>query len=78
MKFHFYYVFFSKKYRPTADDEVDAPDVIAECLPTPRDWMTLDKMSHYLKFAIGSYGWPFYVTLVNPVLGACSLCTQCR
>lgn len=60
------------------DDAVDAPDVICECLPTAKDWMTLDRMSHYLKFAIGSYGWPFYITLVNPVLGACSLCTQCR
>ena len=44
----------------------------------PKDWMTLDRMSHYLKFALGSYGWPFYVTLTNPVFGACSLCSACR
>ncbi|XP_053393103.1 diacylglycerol lipase-beta-like isoform X2 [Mercenaria mercenaria] len=67
-----------KEKKGPTEDMVDAPDVICECLPAQRDWMTLNNMSHFLKFAIGSYGWPFYVTLVNPVLGACSLCSQCK
>lgn len=53
-------------------------DIILECQTRPGDWMTLESMSHYLKYAIGSYGWPFYVTLVKPVIGICALCPACR
>ncbi|KAL4239389.1 hypothetical protein ACF0H5_000206 [Mactra antiquata] len=67
------------RYSLVREEEViETTDIICDYLPTPKDWMTLDLMSHYLKFAIGSYGWPFYVTLVKPVLGLCALCTECR
>lgn len=61
-----------------ADDAVDGPDVVADVGGSAPAWMNLPLMSHYLRFAIGSYGWPFYVTLTNKLCGLCALCSACR
>ncbi|XP_059158872.1 diacylglycerol lipase-beta-like isoform X2 [Physella acuta] len=43
----------------------------------PKSWMTIFNMSHYMKFAMGSYGWPFYL-YQNILTGACRLCSSYR
>ncbi|XP_021375697.1 sn1-specific diacylglycerol lipase beta-like isoform X2 [Mizuhopecten yessoensis] len=45
--------------------------------PHPQDWMTIKNMSHYMKYAMASYGWPLFV-FANLSLGLCKLCGQCR
>lgn len=35
-----------------------------------RPWMTFKQAAHYMKFAFGSYGWPYFIGLNNPVLAA--------
>ncbi|KAL8597649.1 hypothetical protein ACOMHN_031584 [Nucella lapillus] len=44
---------------------------------TPKAWMTIPMMEHYMKFALGSYGWPFYM-YSNFFTGLCRLCASCR
>ncbi|XP_070186231.1 diacylglycerol lipase-beta-like isoform X2 [Littorina saxatilis] len=39
-------------------------------------WMTIPMMTHYMKFALGSYGWPFYM-YSNLFTGLCRLCASC-
>ncbi|KAK3090708.1 hypothetical protein FSP39_013912 [Pinctada imbricata] len=43
----------------------------------PQPWMTMDLITHYMKFALGSYGWPLYV-FDNLLTGVCRLCGACR
>ncbi|XP_060067139.1 diacylglycerol lipase-beta-like [Ylistrum balloti] len=43
----------------------------------PQDWMTIRNMSHYMKYAMASYGWPLFI-FANLSLGLCKLCGQCR
>ncbi|XP_052240425.1 diacylglycerol lipase-beta-like isoform X2 [Dreissena polymorpha] len=71
------YVDRASSRRPN-EDFVDAADVSNEHVTRPTSWMTLDLMSHYLKYALGSYGWPFYLTLTKGMCGLCSLCMACR
>lgn len=74
------HVVISDTTSPRTPDLIKQPILEVSCdfSVVPKDWMTLDRMSYYLKFALGSYGWPFYVTLTNPVFGACSICSACR
>lgn len=46
-------------------------------LTDPKSWMTIFNMSHYMKYAMASYGWPFYM-YQNLFTGLCGLFTQCR
>ncbi|XP_069123504.1 diacylglycerol lipase-beta-like isoform X2 [Argopecten irradians] len=46
-------------------------------LPQPQDWMNIKNMSHYMKYAMASYGWPLFV-FANLSLGLCKLCGECR
>lgn len=46
--------------------------------PTPKPWMTLPMMAHYMKFALGSYGWPYFIGLNNPVIATCRLLPRLR
>ncbi|WAR11568.1 DGLB-like protein [Mya arenaria] len=71
------YVNETENKRPM-EDTVDSPGILLEETRAPPPWMTLDLMSHYLRFAIGSYGWPFYLTLTNRLCGLCGLCSACR
>ncbi|XP_033734525.1 sn1-specific diacylglycerol lipase beta-like isoform X2 [Pecten maximus] len=43
----------------------------------PQDWMNIRNMSHYMKYAMASYGWPLFV-FANLSLGLCKLCGECR
>ncbi|XP_023932665.1 sn1-specific diacylglycerol lipase beta [Lingula anatina] len=38
----------------------------------PKDWMTIDLMAHYIKFALASYGWPLYM-FTHLFTGLCRL-----
>lgn len=42
-----------------------------------KSWMTLPMMTHYMKFALGSYGWPFFM-YNHFTTGVCRLCIACR
>lgn len=42
----------------------------------PEEWMTLDNAKHFLKYALGSYGWMFFV-YDNMLSGPLQLCC-CR
>ena len=44
---------------------------------SPEPWMNIHLMSYYMKFALASYGWPFYI--YNDLLtGVCKVATRCR
>ncbi|XP_055874911.1 diacylglycerol lipase-beta-like isoform X2 [Biomphalaria glabrata] len=45
-------------------------------LPQPKSWMTIFNMAHYMKYAMGSYGWPFYM-YEHFFTGLCGLCFHC-
>lgn len=47
------------------------------CIPTPKEWMTTEIMTHYMKFAMGSYGWPLYM-FTHLTTGLCRLAGQCK
>lgn len=42
-----------------------------------QSWMTVPMMTHYMMFALGSYGWPFYM-YTHLFTGLCRLCAACR
>ena len=42
-----------------------------------QNWMTVPMMTHYMKFALGSYGWPFFM-YTNLFTGLCRLTASCR
>lgn len=46
-------------------------------LAPPQHWMTTQTMSHYMKYAMASYGWPLFV-FADLSSGLCKLCGQCR
>ncbi|XP_048248656.1 diacylglycerol lipase-beta-like isoform X2 [Haliotis rufescens] len=48
----------------------------ANC-PVPESWMTVKMMSHFMRYALGSYGWPFYL-YTNLLTGLCKLATKCN
>lgn len=48
----------------------------ANC-PVPESWMTVKMMSHFMRYALGSYGWPFYL-YTNLLTGLCKLATKCK
>lgn len=52
-------------------------DVVNRPFPAPCTWMTVHNATHYMKYAMGSYGWPLYVYM-NPLTGCCQLCHGCR
>ena len=43
----------------------------------PKDWMNTKLMAHYMKYALGSYGWPFFM-YANLCTGLCKLCSKCQ
>ncbi|XP_041362272.1 diacylglycerol lipase-beta-like isoform X2 [Gigantopelta aegis] len=43
----------------------------------PELWMNIKLMSYYMKFALASYGWPFYI-YSNMMTGICKVATRCR
>ncbi|KAK3601848.1 hypothetical protein CHS0354_041771 [Potamilus streckersoni] len=43
----------------------------------PKPWMTIRNMTHYMKYAMASYGWPLYI-FSHLATGACHLWSQCR
>ncbi|KAL4241095.1 hypothetical protein ACF0H5_001873 [Mactra antiquata] len=50
------------------------PHKIATSPSVPRmSWMTLTEAAHYMKYALGSYGWPYYIGLNNPIIATCNL-----
>ena len=38
-----------------------------------KSWMNMKEAAHYMKFSLGSYGWPYYIGLNNPVVAMCKL-----
>ncbi|XP_060599676.1 diacylglycerol lipase-beta-like isoform X2 [Ruditapes philippinarum] len=46
-------------------------------IPTPKPWMTVEMLAHYMKFAMASYGWPLYI-FTHLMTGACQLTSQCN
>lgn len=46
-------------------------------LPQPKHWMTIPNLAFYMKFAMGSYGWPLYI-YSHLCTGLCCLCCKCR
>lgn len=65
-------------------DVVDAPllsgrlrskphkTALSPCVPR-KDWMTFSEAAHFMKYALGSYGWFYYIGLNNPVVATCKL-----
>ncbi|ELU06110.1 hypothetical protein CAPTEDRAFT_162985 [Capitella teleta] len=45
--------------------------------PSPMDWMNVPLATHYMKFAMASYGWPLFM-YGNLLCGACKLSNTCR
>lgn len=43
----------------------------------PKSWMTIEMMTHYMRYANASYGWPFYL-FSNLCTGLCHLCKLLR
>ncbi|KAL3876663.1 hypothetical protein ACJMK2_034468 [Sinanodonta woodiana] len=43
----------------------------------PKPWMTIRNMTHYMKYAMASYGWPLYI-FSHLATGVCHLWSQCR
>lgn len=41
-----------------------------------KPWMSVDLMWHYMKYAMGSYGWPLYI-FTHLMTGTCRLWSQC-
>ncbi|XP_076442835.1 diacylglycerol lipase-beta-like isoform X2 [Babylonia areolata] len=54
----------------------EGPSSLMTGSQTPKAWMTIPMMEHYMKFALGSYGWPFYM-YSNFFTGLCRLCAAC-
>lgn len=46
--------------------------------PTPKPWMTIKLMTNYMKYSLGSYGWPYFIGLNNPVIATCRLLPRLR
>ncbi|BFZ06737.1 hypothetical protein BsWGS_09776 [Bradybaena similaris] len=46
-------------------------------VPEPKPWMTIPNMLHYMKYAMGSYGWPFFI-YDHLSTGVCRLCPHYR
>ncbi|XP_053393222.1 diacylglycerol lipase-beta-like isoform X2 [Mercenaria mercenaria] len=46
-------------------------------ITTPKPWMTIEMMAHYMKFAMASYGWPLYI-FTHLMTGTCQLSSQCN
>ncbi|GFR93547.1 Sn1-specific diacylglycerol lipase beta [Elysia marginata] len=46
-------------------------------LPRPKLWMTIPNLAYYMKYAMGSYGWPLYI-YSNLCTGLCRLSCKCR
>ena len=38
-----------------------------------KSWMTFSEAALYMKYALGSYGWFYYIGLNNPVAATCKL-----
>ena len=53
-------------------------DQVTPSKPSPKSWMTMEMMAHYMKFALGSYGWPYFIGLNNPVTATCRLLPKLR
>lgn len=50
------------------------PYKVAMSPSVPRmPWMTFTEAAHFMKYALGSYGWPYYIGLNNPVIAMCNL-----
>ncbi|KAL5018349.1 hypothetical protein ScPMuIL_004071 [Solemya velum] len=43
----------------------------------PESWMTTQQMTHYMKYAMASYGWPLYM-FTHLTTGICHLWSKCR
>lgn len=43
----------------------------------PSPWMSIHNATHYMKYAMGSYGWPLYA-FMNLPFGCCKLLCKCR
>ncbi|XP_005104352.1 diacylglycerol lipase-beta isoform X2 [Aplysia californica] len=46
-------------------------------VPQPKSWMTIDNMNHFFRYAMGSYGWPFFM-YQHLTTGLCRLSTKFR
>lgn len=62
---------------PVSDVGGDRPVTVMVGGDLAQNWMTVPMMAHYMKFALGSYGWPFYM-YANLFTGLCRLCAACR
>ena len=62
---------------PVGDVGGDRPATVMVGGDMAQNWMTVPMMAHYMKFALGSYGWPFYM-YANLFTGLCRLCAACR
>ncbi|CAG5114884.1 unnamed protein product, partial [Candidula unifasciata] len=49
----------------------------ASAIPEPKPWMTIPSMLHYMKYAMGSYGWLFFI-YDHLTTGVCQLCPYYR
>ncbi|GFN98243.1 Sn1-specific diacylglycerol lipase beta [Plakobranchus ocellatus] len=56
---------------------VDLISAGSEQQPTPKIWMTIPNLAYYMRYAMGSYGWPLYV-YSNLCTGLCRLCCKCK
>ncbi|XP_053393215.1 diacylglycerol lipase-beta-like [Mercenaria mercenaria] len=65
-------------------DVVDAPLLTSrirckphKTVPSPstsrKPWMTFSEAAHFMKYALGSYGWFYFIGLNNPVVATCKL-----
>ena len=52
-------------------------DNLNKLYPNPKTWMNISNATHYMKYAMGSYGWPLFVYM-NPLSGCFQLWGGCR
>ncbi|XP_052787526.1 diacylglycerol lipase-beta-like [Mya arenaria] len=51
-----------------------APHKVAESPSVPRkQWMTVSEAAHFMKYALGGYGWFYFIGLNNPVVASLKL-----
>ncbi|KAH9514419.1 hypothetical protein Btru_025200 [Bulinus truncatus] len=61
----------------SSDEAASSSTPLDPHLPQPKSWMTIFNMAHFMKYAMGSYGWPFYM-YEHLCTGICGLCFKYR
>ena len=56
---------------------VNEANTDAELYPRAKAWMDVEFTCHYMKFAMGSYGWPLFM-YSNLCTGCCKLWGDCK